>query len=61
LRSLLRKTLDENAKKISITQQTRKRFYNDIEFFYDASRPDDLPDWIYVSNEEEVAKERMKE
>ncbi|CAG8792470.1 18326_t:CDS:1, partial [Racocetra persica] len=48
-----RKTLDENAKKISTTQQTRKQFYDDIEFFYDASRPDNLPDWAYVSDEEE--------
>jgi len=51
---LLRKALDEQAKKISTSQQTRKRYYDNTVFFYDIPRPEDLPDWAYVFEEEKV-------
>ncbi|KAF0530322.1 hypothetical protein F8M41_012301 [Gigaspora margarita] len=54
LRNLLKKTLDEQAKKISVLQQTRKQYYDDNAFFYDVPRPENLPDWVYVSEEDEV-------
>ena len=53
--------MDKQAKKISSSQQTRKRFYDDNAFFLDVARPEDLPDWAYVSEEEEVAHDHMKE
>ncbi|KAF0534161.1 hypothetical protein F8M41_010176 [Gigaspora margarita] len=53
--------LDEQAKKISVSQQTRKRYYDDMVFFCDVPRPEDLPDWAYVAEEDEVAHDRMKE
>ncbi|CAG8536302.1 13064_t:CDS:2 [Racocetra fulgida] len=34
--------LNENTKQISTTQQTKKLFYDDIEFFYDAPRPNNF-------------------
>ena len=58
---MLRQTLDENAWKLSISQPVRPRYYDDIEFFFDSPRPDDVPDWACVSDEEEAAKEQMKE
>ncbi|KAF0512515.1 hypothetical protein F8M41_017985 [Gigaspora margarita] len=39
----------------------RKRYYDDTAFFYDIPRPENLSDWAYISEEDEVAHDHMKE
>ncbi|KAF0541353.1 hypothetical protein F8M41_005515 [Gigaspora margarita] len=53
--------LDEQAKKISVSQQIRKQYYNDTAFFYDVPRPEDLPNQTYISEEDEVKHDHIKE
>jgi hypothetical protein len=48
--------LDEHSKTIQSSKQIRKRNYDDTTFIYDDSAPEDLPDWVYASEEDEKQK-----